>query len=62
MVEKIDALKSGDRNSRRMSAKDRAVLEAEDEVRWQLEELVVELGELNSLSRDDVLRMYSGCR
>ena len=61
-VEKINSLKSGDRNSRKISAKDRTVLEEEDEVRWQLEEVVVELGELNSLSRDDVLRMYSGCR
>merc|ERR1712187_246402 len=60
-VEKINALK-GYGNSRRMSAKDRAVLEEEDEVRWQLEEIIAELGELNSLSRDDVLRMYSGCR
>merc|ERR1712100_791596 len=62
VADKINALKSTDGSCKRTSKKQRAVLEDEEEVRWQLEEVAAELGELNSLSRDDVLRMYSGCR
>merc|ERR1711879_999604 len=45
----------------RLSAKERAILENEDELKWELEEILGEVHELTSLSKDDVLRMYSGC-
>lgn len=64
---KIESLKEGAGDSshgkwRKLSAKDRALLEDEDDLRWQLREISAELGELKSLAKDDVLRMYSGCR
>merc|ERR1712183_830613 len=45
----------------KLSAKDRALMEDDDELRWQLQQVCAELCELESLSKDDVLRMYSGC-
>lgn len=46
---------------RKMSAKERAILEEEDDIQWQLKEIAAELEQLDCLSQDDVLRMYSGC-
>jgi hypothetical protein len=60
MMAKIDALKQV--ACCKVSSKDRAVLEQEDDIKWQMEEIATELQQLNSLSKDDVLRMYSGCR
>merc|ERR1712203_682959 len=56
---KIESLKLVTRS--RLSAKERAILEKEDELKWELEEILDEVQELTSLSKDDVLRMYSGC-
>jgi acetoin utilization deacetylase AcuC-like enzyme len=60
VLQKLDRLKMIPRS--RASAKDRALLESEDDIRWKLEEIRAELDELKSLSKDDVLRLYSGCR
>jgi len=57
-LHKIESLKKA---RSRMSAKDRVLLEDEDELRWLMEEVGAELQELQSLSKDDVLRMYGGC-
>merc|ERR1712060_828426 len=56
---KIESLKHVTRS--RLSAKERAILEKEDELKWELEEILDEVNELTALSKDDVLRMYSGC-
>jgi len=58
-LQKIEHLKSVSRS--RMSAKDRALIENEEDFLWELEEVRTELRELTSLSKNDVLRMYSGC-
>merc|ERR1712151_94042 len=57
-LEKIETIKRSFQKCPKMPAKDRTFLESEDELKWQLEEVSLELQELRSLSKDDVLRMY----
>jgi len=61
-LERIEALKRDLQGGKRMSRKECASLEEEDNLKWELEEVQAELAELTSLSRDDAIRMYAGCR
>lgn len=61
-LDKIDTIKHSFQKCPKLSAKDRTLFESEDELKFQLEEVKLELQELSSLSKDDVLRMYGGCR
>merc|ERR1712039_419526 len=60
-LERIEALKRRIRGGARTSRTECALLEELAELRWQLEEVVAELGELRSLSKGDAIRMYAGC-
>merc|ERR1712032_448551 len=62
MLARIEALKRELEVGKRMSRKECASLEEEDELRWELQDVQAELAELTSLSRDDAIRMYTGCR
>jgi len=61
-LEKIEVLKQAFQKGSKISRKDCELLEKEEELDWQLEEVVSELRELMSLSNGDVVRMYAGCQ
>jgi len=58
----IGSLRNKLQNGSKISCKDRGLLEQEEDIKWDLQEIASELHELDALSRDDVLRMYAGCR
>jgi len=59
-LDRIGDLKKATQN--KLSRKDRSLVEDEEELKWQMKEVASELQELNSLSKGDMLRMYTGAR
>lgn len=62
VLESIDASRIALQRGSKLSRKNCVLLEEEDDIKWQLEEVTCQLQELDMLSRDDVLRMYAGCK
>jgi histone deacetylase 6 len=60
-LSKVSALKRDATHGTRLSKKDAALLETEDDLHWRLKEIACELQEL-SLSQVETIRMYAGCR
>mmetsp|Transcript_42422 Transcript_42422/g.79621 ORF Transcript_42422/g.79621 Transcript_42422/m.79621 type:complete len:545 (-) Transcript_42422:75-1709(-) len=58
-LDKISSLKTCVRKGTKVSKKDYALLETEDDLMWQLKEVIREVQEL-SLSEEEAIRMYTG--
>lgn len=57
---KIESLQQGVQAGAKCSRRDRGLIESEDELRLQLDGVLSELDDLNSLSKSDLIRMYTG--